>query len=49
MTSLPSRLDEYDRNEWRDIMRRLRPDMADADFDRAWDEFQRLKAQKALQ
>ena len=38
-----ARLDEFDKNEWRDVARRLRPDWTDDDFDEAWDEFVELK------
>lgn len=39
-------LDEYDRAEWRDVARRLQPGWSDADFDRAWVEFQNAKAKR---
>ena len=39
-----TRLDEFDRLEWWDVARKLRPDWTEEDFDAAWDEFQRLKA-----
>jgi hypothetical protein len=41
-----SRLDEFDKNEWRDVARRLKPDMTDAQFDEAWDEFQADKRRR---
>ena len=46
-----TRLDEFDRDEWFDIMRRARPNIARAEFDVMWDRFQRDKAahQKRMQ
>lgn len=38
------RLDEFDRDEWEDVARRLRPDWSEEDRDEAWNEFVRLKA-----
>jgi hypothetical protein len=49
VTPLPCRLDEYDRTEWLGIMRKVRPDLSDEEFSKAWDEFQRLKALRAMQ
>lgn len=49
MTALPCHLDELDREEWRAVMRKLCPDLDDGEFDRAWAEFQRLKALRAMQ
>jgi hypothetical protein len=37
-------LNELDRDEWRDVARRLRPDWTEAQFDKAWAEFQRDKS-----
>jgi hypothetical protein len=42
------KLDEFDKNEWRDVARLLRPDWDDEDFDRAWDEFVKLKQSKEV-
>jgi len=39
-------LHEYDRNEWFDIVRRVRPDLKEAEFDRLWAEFCRMKEQR---
>ncbi len=44
-----TRLDEYDRDEWRDIIRRANPDISDEAFDAAWDEFCEIKWAKTLQ
>lgn len=41
-----TRLDEYDKDEWREVARRLRPDWSEADFDAAWDDCMRLKAER---
>jgi len=43
------KLTEFDKIEWRDVCRRLRPDWTDEQFEAAWIEFQTLKARKALQ
>ena len=40
-------LHEYDRNEWFDIVRRLRPDIEEKEFDRMWAEFCLLKELRA--
>lgn len=37
------RLDELDKNEWRDVWRKVRPDWTDADFEKAWAEFVKVK------
>jgi hypothetical protein len=37
------RLDEYDKIEWRDVARLLRPDWDDEDFEREWAEFMRIR------
>lgn len=49
-------LDEYDENEWRDIMRHamklLRPDqpeLTDEEFHADWLEFQEFKRRKQMQ
>lgn len=38
-----ARLNEYDKLEWRDVARRLRPKWTDEEFDTAWAEFATLK------
>ncbi|CAN5361825.1 hypothetical protein BH09PSE4_BH09PSE4_17160 [soil metagenome] len=43
-----ARLDGYDRDEWREVARRLRPDWSDAEFDRAWVEFVAMKRRRAM-
>jgi len=42
-----TRLDQFDKDEWRAVARKLQPDWTDADFDREWAEFQRAKASRA--
>jgi hypothetical protein len=37
------RLDEYDIDEWWDVCRRVRPDLAREEFDAMWREFQTMK------
>jgi len=39
-----TRLDEYDQLEWWDVARRLHPTMTWEQFQRDWDEFQRMKS-----
>lgn len=43
------RLDEFDKDEWRLVARRLRPDWSDVDFDREWAAFQEMKRRKTMQ
>ena len=33
-----ARLDGFDKTEWRDVVRTLRPDITDAEYDVMWDE-----------
>jgi hypothetical protein len=44
-----ARLNEFDREEWRDIARIFRPDWTEEDFDDAWKEFIEMKRRKSLQ
>lgn len=39
-----ARLDEFDKDEWWDVCRRLRPDLTREEYDAMWDEFQQAKA-----
>jgi hypothetical protein len=47
-----ARLDEYDKNEWRDVMREaarmLGKTLTDAEFDVMWDDFIEMKRRKNL-
>ena len=43
---MTTRLNEFDKDEWRDVARRLRPDWSGEQFDRAWNEFLELKKSK---
>lgn len=45
----PVRLNEYDRDEWMVIARRLRPDWSEDDFAAAWDKFVAMNKSKKLQ
>lgn len=47
--SPPVRLHEFDKDEWRDVARRLRPKWTDEEFEEAWLEFVDLKRRKSLQ
>ena len=38
-------INEYSKDEWRDITRRLKPDWTDEQFEKAWSEFQEIKKQ----
>jgi hypothetical protein len=44
-----TRLDEYDKDEWRVIAQRLRPDLSDAEFDAMWADFCAEKAERERQ
>lgn len=39
-------LNEFDKIEWRDVCRCLKPELTDAAFEELWAEFVRLKQQK---
>lgn len=43
------RLDEFDKIEWRDVARRVRPDWTDEQFEEAWREFHEMKRRRLLQ
>lgn len=32
-------LDEYDRTEWWDVCKKLRPDISEEEFNEMWEEF----------
>lgn len=38
-----ARLDEFDKTEWRDVCRKLRPHITDEEFDVLWAEFVAMK------
>lgn len=38
----PIRLNEFNRDEWWDVCRRVRPDMTREQFDADWDERQKI-------
>ncbi|MGE7139151.1 hypothetical protein ACQKIE_16110 [Luteibacter sp. NPDC031894] len=40
-----TRLDEYTKDEWFDIARQFKPDLAKDEYDRMWDDFQAMKAE----
>lgn len=46
---MAARLDEFDRDEWRDVVRRLRPDWTERRFDEAWAAFCAMKRRRHLQ
>lgn len=39
-------LNEFEKEEWRDVARLFRPDWTEEDFDREWIEFQTMKAER---
>ena len=43
-----ARLHEFDKAEWREVVRKVRPELTDEEFERDWAEFVRLKKRKAL-
>ncbi|WP_162600832.1 hypothetical protein [Paraburkholderia sp. C35] len=43
-----ARLNEYDANEWFDVVRSFRPDMTREQFDVMWADFQEQKRLRAL-
>lgn len=43
------RLDCYDKEEWWDVCRRVRPDMTREQYDKDWDEFVKTKAERERQ
>lgn len=44
-----AKLNELDKIEWRDVVRRVRPDWSDEQFEIAWAAFQQEKRAKRLQ
>ncbi len=42
-----TRLDEYSKEEWRDVARAARPDWTDEEFNAAWERFMALKRRRA--
>lgn len=41
-------LDEFDRDEWRDVVRLVRPDWSDERFDAEWDRFVEMKRRRRM-
>lgn len=44
-----ARLNEFDKEEWRSVMRRARPEITEAEYDEAWAEFAEMKRRKEMQ
>lgn len=44
-----TRLDEYTKEEWRDIVFQVRPDIPDDQFDQLWEDFVKMQGVKKLQ
>lgn len=45
----PVLLNEFDKDEWRTIAMRLRPDWTEEEFEAAWAEFVAMKRSKGMQ
>lgn len=43
------KLNEFTKEEWRDVTKKLRPDWTEDQFDKAWNEFAEAKRRKSLQ
>jgi hypothetical protein len=44
-----ARLDEFDKTEWRDVTRKLRPDWTEEQFEQEWAAFQAAKRRRMMQ
>ena len=44
---MSEKLYEFDKIEWRDIVRKLRPDWTDERFEKVWSEFIEAKLRKS--
>jgi hypothetical protein len=42
------RLDEFDKDEWWDIVQEIRPDLTRAEYEEMWDDFIKMKARKRV-
>ena len=49
MAAEETRLDEFDKTEWQDVARLLRPDWTDEDFEREWEAFVEWKRRRTQQ
>ncbi len=45
----PTRLNEFNKTEWRDVCRKVRPDWTDEQFEEAWAEFVEMKQRRTAQ
>lgn len=43
------RLDDFTKEEWREVARRAVPRLTDEEFDQMWAEFEEQKRRKAVQ
>lgn len=41
-----ARLDEFDKDEWWDVCRKLRPELTREEYDVLWADFQAMKARR---
>jgi hypothetical protein len=46
--TVESRLDEFDKDEWREVCRLVRPDIEDEEFEELWKDFCRMKNFRSL-
>jgi len=48
MAEPATRLDEFSKDEWRDVCRRVRPDIDDEQFEQEWQEFEAAKRMRKV-
>lgn len=46
MVDDPTRLNELDKDEWKDLIVKVRPDITDEQYDKMWENFVRFKIGK---
>lgn len=44
----PNRLDEFTKEEWWDVAKKLKPGLTEEEYDDMWDRFQEAKRQGSL-
>lgn len=49
VTMTERRLDEFDKDEWREVARLIKPAWTEAQFEEAWQEFMELQQRKKMQ
>jgi len=48
MAETATRLDEFSKDEWRDVCRAARPDIDDEQFEAEWQEFEAAKRMRKV-